>query len=62
MATESSFAEPSIPFLRSIAAQQGVHAEDGDLELVLGFLHLILPALDDIEQRLPPELPPATEP
>jgi hypothetical protein len=61
MATESSF-EPSTDFLRSLAAQQGVYPENADLESVLGFLRLILPALADIEQRLPQELPPATGP
>jgi hypothetical protein len=61
MATESSF-EPSTDVLRSLAAQQGVHPENADLESVLGFLRLILPALADIEQRLPQELPPATGP
>jgi hypothetical protein len=59
MAAESSFAEPSIEFLRSLAAQQGVHPEDVDLEAVLGFLSAILPALAEIERRLPPELTPA---
>jgi hypothetical protein len=39
-----------------------VYPEDADLENVLGFLRLILPALADIEQRLPQELPPATGP
>ena len=58
MATESSFAEPSIEFLRSLAAQQGVHPEDADLETVLGFLTLIQPALAEIERRLPQELAP----
>lgn len=62
MATESSPAQPSIEVLRSVAAQQGVYPEDADLENVLGFLGLILPALADIEQRLPQGLPPATEP
>jgi hypothetical protein len=59
MATESSFAEPSIEFLRNLAAQQGVHPEDADLENVLGFLNAILPALAEIERLLPPETPPA---
>jgi hypothetical protein len=62
MATESSPAEPSVQLLRSLAAQQGVHPEDSDLESVLGFLCLILPALADLERRLPQELPPATGP
>jgi hypothetical protein len=59
MAAESSFAEHSIEFLRGLAAQQSVHPEDADLEAVLGFLRAILPALAEIERRLPPETPPA---
>jgi hypothetical protein len=59
MASESSFAEPSIEFLRSLAAQQSVHPEDVDLEAVLDFLSTILPALAEIERRLPPEMTPA---
>jgi len=59
MAVESSFAEPSIEFLRTLAAQQSVHPEDTDLEVVLGFLSAILPALAEIERQLPPEIPPA---
>jgi hypothetical protein len=62
MAEESSPAEPSIEFLRSLAAQQNVYPEEADLESVLGFLRRILPALADIERRLPQELPPATGP
>ena len=59
MAAESSFEEPSIEFLRSLAAQQSVYPEDADLEVVLGFLSAILPALAEIERRLPLELSPA---
>lgn len=59
MAPESSLAEPSIEFLRSLAAQQSVHPEDVDLEVVLGFLRVILPELAEIERRLPAEMPPA---
>jgi hypothetical protein len=58
MATESSLAEPSIELLRSLAAQQNVHPEDRDLEAVLGFLRLILPALADIDERLPADFAP----
>ena len=58
MATESSPAAPSIDLLRSLAAQQNVHPEDADLEAVLGFLRLILPALADLEKRLPPDFAP----
>ena len=41
-----------------MAAAQGVFAEDEDLEGVLGFLERILPALDDLEERLPAEMTP----
>ena len=58
MATEFSPAEPSIDLLRSLAAQQNVHPEDADLEAVLGFLRLILPALGEIEDRLPADFAP----
>lgn len=58
MATESSPVAPSIDLLRSLAIQQNVHPEDADLEAVLGFLRLILPALADLEQRLPPDFAP----
>lgn len=55
MAAESS----SLELLRSIAARQGVFPEDDDLEAVLGFLDAILPALEDLERRIPPETSPA---
>ena len=41
--------------LREIARLQGVEPTDEDLEGVLGFLERILPALAEIEGRLPPE-------
>jgi hypothetical protein len=44
--------------LREVAVSQGVSPTDDDLEGVLGFLARILPALAEIEQRLPPETPP----
>jgi hypothetical protein len=44
--------------LRETAAQQGVHPTDEDLEGVLDFLTRILPALNEIEARLPPETAP----
>jgi hypothetical protein len=44
--------------LRETAAQQGVHPTDEDLEGVLDFLSRILPALDEIEARLPQETVP----
>ena len=44
--------------LRDAAAAQGVHPTEEDLEGVRGFLDLILPALAEIEERLPPETAP----
>ncbi len=44
--------------LREQARQQGVEPTDEDLEGVLGFLTRILPALLEIEERLPPETEP----
>jgi hypothetical protein len=41
--------------LREAAAAQGVHPTEEDLEGVRGFLDLILPALEEIEDRLPPD-------
>jgi len=48
----------SVERLREIAALQGVLPTDEDLEGVLDFLTRILPALEAIEGRLPPETPP----
>lgn len=47
----------SVERLREIAALQGVSPTDEDLERVLDFLVRIVPALEAIEQRLPPETP-----
>lgn len=58
MSTESNV-QPSLEFLRELAAQQGVAPDDADLEAVLGFLNVILPALAEIERTLPPETTPA---
>ena len=54
MGTESN----PLSALREMAAQQGVEPTDEDLEGVLDFLTRILPALADIEERLPPETRP----
>ena len=54
MGTESSL----VSALREQARQQGVHPTDEDLEGVLGFLTRILPALAELEERLPPETAP----
>jgi hypothetical protein len=47
-----------IESLREAAAVQGVYPTDADLEGVRDFLDLIMPALAEIEQRLPPEAAP----
>jgi hypothetical protein len=57
MCAESSFI-PSAEHLREAAAAEGVQIDDDDIEGVLGFLTRILPALRNIEERLPPETPP----
>jgi hypothetical protein len=54
MESESS----PIERLREAAAVQGVHPTDEDLEGVRDFLDRILPALAEIEERLPPETTP----
>jgi hypothetical protein len=54
MSTESS----SVEALRQLAEAQGVSPTEEDLEAVQGFLTRILPALAELEERLPPEVPP----
>jgi len=54
MGSESS----PIARLREVAAVQGVHPSDEDLEGVRDFLDRILPALAEIEERIPPESEP----
>jgi hypothetical protein len=56
---ESSPNRHLIDSLRAQAARAGVIPSDADLEAVLGFLTRILPALEEIDRRLPPELGPA---
>jgi hypothetical protein len=51
MRSESS----SLDFLRELAARQGIHPEDADLEGVRSFLENILPALAELEELIPPE-------
>jgi hypothetical protein len=53
MAAESN----SVERLREIAEEQGVSPGDDDLEAVLDFVSRLLPALKDLERRLPPETP-----
>ena len=54
MSTESS----PVSALREQARQQGVEPTDADLEGVLDFLTRILPALKEIEERIPSEIEP----
>jgi hypothetical protein len=49
----------SLDLLRHLADQQGVSPSDADLEAVRVFLDAILPALAEIDRRLPPDTPPA---
>lgn len=59
MSHDSSPPEASpIERLRADAVAQGVHATDDDLEGVRDFLDRIVPALAEIEERLPPEAAP----
>jgi hypothetical protein len=51
------FESNSVELLREQAALQGVSPTDADLEAVLDFLTRILPALEQIEERVPPETP-----
>ena len=53
MGSESS----SVERLRELAEKQGVSPSDDDLEAVLDFLNRLLPALAELEPRLPPETP-----
>jgi hypothetical protein len=48
----------SLSQLRELAALQGVQPTDEDLQGVLDFLTRILPALEALEQRVPPETTP----
>jgi hypothetical protein len=57
MGAESS-PVPAVEHLRALAAAQGVFPEDEDLEGVLTFLERILPALGELEERLPAETTP----
>ena len=57
MGAESS-PVPAVEHLRALAAAQGVFPEDEDLQGVMGFLSRILPALRELEERLPEEATP----
>jgi hypothetical protein len=52
-------AAAEIELLRALAERQGVLPEDADLEAVAAFLQALLPALAQLEQRIPPETLPA---
>lgn len=58
---ESNPKQPSVDALRDQAAVMGVTPSDADLEAVLGFLTRILPALEEIERGLPPDIAPAVD-
>jgi hypothetical protein len=51
--------EGELELLRALAGRQGVAPETSDLEAVRPFLDVILPALAELERRLPPETVPA---
>jgi hypothetical protein len=57
MAMESSRL-PSLDELRRAAERQGVRPSDEDLRAVLGFLEAVLPAVEEIEASIPPDLAP----
>jgi hypothetical protein len=52
-------APSELELLRSICERQGVTPTDADLEAVRGFVDLVVPALADIERRLPKGTEPA---
>jgi hypothetical protein len=47
--------QSSLELLRRLAAAQGVHPTDDDLEAVRGFLDAILPELERLAETLEPE-------
>ena len=49
-----------IEHLRALAERQGVSPDDADLEAVRAFLETLLPALERLEERIPPEFLPAS--
>jgi hypothetical protein len=52
------FESNAVDRLRELAVSQGVSPTDEDLEAVLDFVNRLLPALEEIERRLPAETPP----
>ena len=56
-----ALSRPSDPeLLRRLCERQGISPEDADLEAVHGFLDVILPALEDLERRIPDDVAPAS--
>ena len=49
---------PSSDLLRELAALQGIAPSDEDLEAVAGFLRVLLPELQGLEELVPPEAEP----
>jgi hypothetical protein len=49
-----------LELLRAICERQGVAPTDADLEAVRGFVDRVVPALAEIERRLPRDTTPAT--
>lgn len=49
-----------LELLRTLCERQGISPEDADLEAVRGFLDVILPALEDLERRIPDDVVPAS--
>jgi len=47
---------PDLDLLRALCERQGVTPEDDDLEAVQGFLRAILPALEELERRIPDDV------
>jgi hypothetical protein len=47
---------PDLDLLRALCERQGVTPEDDDLEAVQGFLRAILPALAELERRIPDDV------
>ena len=49
--------DPSdLELLRALCERQGVTPEDADLSAVQGFLRAILPALEELEARIPDDI------
>lgn len=48
-----------LELLRTLCERQRISPEDADLEAVRGFLDAILPALEELERRIPDHLGPA---